>query len=228
MSEMPLEAFTRNDPRPTLVWRHLEMCTVGKCAHLGAIGDAAIVEGARLLRGRDVPNLAANGSFELESGPMEPEFLFPRFGAMPLAWRCQAMPTELGRVAVVETDAHAGARALRVEGAWDTEVFRWIPALPGRTYLLTGWLRGRVSTGNTSALVLSFLDADNKPVGEHRLQSLPAGSTDNWLEIVLADRAPADAAWVGFGVSASRQTGADWLEADDVQLRCAPLAADSP
>jgi hypothetical protein len=97
-----------------------------------------------------------------------------------------------------------------------------------RTYLLTGWLRGRVSTGNTSALVLSFLDADNKPVGEHRLQSLPAGSTDNWLEIVLADRAPADAAWVGFGVSASRQTGADWVEADDVQLRCAPLAADSP
>jgi hypothetical protein len=131
-------------------------------------------------------------------------------------------------VAVVETDARAGGRALRVEGAWDTEVFRWIPALAGRTYVLTGWLRGHVSAGNASALVLSFLDADNKPVGEHRLQSLPAGSSDNWVELALADRAPADAAWVGFGVSASRQTGRDWLEADDLKLRCAPRETHTP
>lgn len=228
MSEMPLEAFTRNDPRPSLAWRHLERCDLGKCDHLGAYAGSAIAAGARLLAGRDMPNLAANGSFELEGAPMRPEFLFPRYGALPLAWRCQAMPTERGRVAVVETDAHAGSRALRVEGAWDTEVFRWIPALPGRIYVLTGWLRGRVSPGNTSSLVLSFLDADNKPVGEHRLQALPAGETDNWRELAIAEHAPADAAWIGFGVSAARQVGGDHLEADDVQLRSANPSHKSP
>jgi len=226
MSDMPLEAFTRNDPRATLAWRHLQVCGAEQCRHLRAFASSEIVAGARLLEGRDMPNLAANGSFELEGAPMRPEFLFARYGALPLAWRCQAMPAERGRVAVVETDARAGTRALRVEGAWDTEMFRWIPALPGRTYVLTGWLRGRVSAGNASTLVLSFLDADNQPVGEHRLQALPVGRTDDWTEIALADRAPADAAWVGFGVSASRQTGTDWLEADDVQLRCAPLRGD--
>jgi hypothetical protein len=228
MGEMPLDPFTRNDPRPTLVWRHLQRCDVEQCDHLDALAHDAIVAGARLLAGRDMPNLAANGSFELEGAPMRPEFLFPHFGALPLAWRCQAMPTERGRVAVVETDAHVGERALRVEGAWDTEVFHWIPALPGRIYVLTGWLRGRVSPGNTSALVLSFLDADNKPVGEHRLQALPLGRTDAWTEIVLADLAPADAAWIGFGVSAARQIGGDWLEADSVQLRSANPSLASP
>jgi hypothetical protein len=220
MSEMPLDPFKRNDPRPTLAWRHLKGCAVDSCVHLEGLGDSPVVAGARLLARRDMPNLAANGSFELEGAPMRPEFLFPRYGTLPLAWRCQAMPTERGRVAVVETDAHAGKRALRVEGAWETEVFGWIPALPGRTYVLTGWLRGRVSHGNASALVLGFLDSDNKPVGEHRLRSLPAGRTDDWIEIALSERAPAEAAWVGFGVSASRQTGGDWLEADDVSLRC--------
>lgn len=220
MGDMPLDPFTRNDPRPTLAWRHLQRCEPGLCSHLAALEDSPIVAGARLLAGRDMPNLAANGSFELEGEPMRPEFLFLRYGALPLAWRCQAMPTEHGRVAVIETDAHAGARALRVEGAWDTEVFRWIPALPGRIYVLTGWLRGRVSPGNKSALVLSFRDADNKPVGEHRMQALPAGRTDGWTELALADHAPVDAAWVGLGVSVARQVDGDWSEADDVQLRC--------
>ncbi|HEY5552386.1 MAG TPA: DUF4838 domain-containing protein, partial [Opitutaceae bacterium] len=142
MSGMPLDPFVRNDPRLALAWRHLQRCSPDTCGHLAALEDGAIVEAARLLAGRDIPNLAANGSFELEGEPMRPVFLFPHFGKLPLAWRCQAMPTEHGRVAVVETDAHAGSRALRVEGAWDTEVFRWIPALAGRIYVLTGWLRG--------------------------------------------------------------------------------------
>jgi hypothetical protein len=228
MADMPLDPFTRNDPRPALAWRHLQKCGAGACGHLGALDGSAIVEGARLLAGRDIPNLAANGSFELEGDPMRPEFLFPLYGALPQAWRCQAMPTERGRVAVVETDARSGARALRVEGAWDTEVFRWIPALPGRIYILTGWLRGRVSPGNTSALVLSFLDADNRPIGEHQLQSLAACRTDNWTELVLAGRAPEGAAWVGFGVSVARQVGSDFVEADDVQLRSVNPAQANP
>jgi hypothetical protein len=227
MADMPLDPFTRNDPRLALAWRHLQLCDAAACAHLAALNGSAIVEGARLLADRDIPNLAANGSFEIEGDRMKPEFLFSRFGALPLAWRCQAMPTERGRVAVVETDARSGARALRVEGAWDTEVFRWIPALPGRIYVLTGWLRGRVSPGNTSAFVLSFLDANNRPIGEHQLQSLPAGRTDNWTELVLAGRAPEGAAWVGFGVSVARQVGSDYVEADDVQLRSVnPAQAD--
>jgi hypothetical protein len=218
MGEMPLDPFLRNDPRPALAWRHLRQCGADSCAHLANSVDREIVDGIRLFAGRDLPNLAANGSFEIEGEPMRPEFLFARFGALPQAWRCQAMPTERGRVAIVGTDAHAGSRALRVEGAWDTEVFRWIPALPERIYLLTGWLRGQISHGNTSALVLSFLDEDNNPVGTHRLQALPVGCVDDWTELALTGSAPAEAAWVGFGVSVARQVDGDFVEADDVQL----------
>jgi len=221
MSDMPLDPFLRNDPRPTLAWKHLQVCASADCQHLAGYEEgAAIIEGTRLLAGRDTPNLAANGSFELEGEPMRPEFLFPHYGVLPVAWRCQAMPTQTGRVAIIETNAHDGGKILRIEGAWDTEVFRWIPAQAGKIYVLNGWLRGRSSPGNTSALVMSFIDADNKPVGEYRMQSLPTGRTDGWRELALGDRAPAGTAWIGFGVSVARQVGDDFVEADDLELRC--------
>jgi hypothetical protein len=163
-------------------------------------------------------NIAGNPFFaERSAVGAEPDFLHPRDGARPAVWEVQAMSTETGRVTRVPNGP--AARALRIEGAWDTQVFQWLPAEPGRLYVATARLRGASSPGNDAGLFLSFLTKDRAATGEPRMQSLPKGETAGWRTQVLADVAPADAAWVGVGLGASRQGPVDWLEAAAVELR---------
>jgi hypothetical protein len=68
-------------------------------------------------------------------------------------------------------------------------------------------------------LFLTFLSADGKVVGVHRMQALPKGMTEAWWTAALADIAPANTAWVGVGFGASRQVAGDWLEAGSISLR---------
>jgi hypothetical protein len=109
-------------------------------------------------------------------------------------------------------------RALRIEGAWETQVSQLLPATPGRLHVTSAWMRGHSSPGNDAALILVFLTADGRITGEYRTQTLPKG-TSEWRSLLLAATAPADAAWVSVGVAAIRQPVGDWLEAADVELR---------
>jgi len=128
------------------------------------------------------------------------------------------MATETGKVLLVERISAAGAKALRIEGGWDTQVFQWRPAKPNSLYVTQAQLRGRSSPGNDSALFLTFLSASGKVVGVPRMQSLPKGETPAWRTAVLADAAPKDAAWVGIGVGSSRQVKDDWFEIGSFSL----------
>ena len=169
------------------------------------------------------PNLTSNSTFALASpDPMEPRFLYPKYGALPLSWIIRSMPTEMGAMALVDDidspKPSPGKRAIRIEGAWDSQLFQWIRAKPGSLYLATAQLRGLSSSGGDSSLVLTFLSGEGGNL-DSKAQSLPKGNTPHWRIAALGNRAPEDTAWVGVGVACTRQVPRDWLEAESVELR---------
>jgi hypothetical protein len=223
-TQTELTYFVSNDPVPRLLWlagqrdptapkRLLE-----KAGPVVAKQEPWLTLARTLADARPVANLAVNASFEKAANQsQEPRFLYPRSGKLPSAWEVHAMPTENGSVALLNTTG--APPRLRIECAWDTQVHQWLPATPGLFYVATAKLRGVTSPANDSALFLTFLDAAQKPIGAHRMQSLPKGTTHDWRTAVLADLAPAGAAWVGVGIGASRQVLGDWLEIRSIELR---------
>ncbi len=224
MTPVALAPFLRNDPVPRLLTLVGRQDPAAPRRLLAAADAAEVAPWARLATAwadgslAAAENIAVNAAFadRAERGA-DPEFLYPRGGVLPASWEVRAMPTENGRVGRVPNGP--AARALRIEGGWDTQVFQWLPAVPGRLYVASARLRGNSYPGNDAGLFLTFLTASKTPTGVHRMQSLPKGLTTDWREHTLADEAPADAAWVGVGVGASRQVAADWLEAAAVELR---------
>ena len=169
------------------------------------------------------PNLTANSLFLETAGEgKEPHYLYPRYGNLPARWVLKAMPTEEGRVALVESAGEGAAYSLRasirIEGAWDTQLYQWLQAKRGCAYLATARLRGRSSPGGDAALFLTFL-SESGNVLSGSMQSLPKGETSNWRVEALCDRAPPEAKWVGVGIGCARQTTGDWMEANSVELR---------
>ena len=234
MGAMALSYFVRNDPVPRLLWLAGRSDPTAPRRLLANAGVKASDESAwqelagALARGEldAAPNLAANGSFQ-KTAPagQEPRWLFPLSGDLPADWEVRSAATQTGRVALVDDADHPGRRCLRVEGAWDTQVFQWLPGEAGRAYVATASLRGQSSPGDDAGLFLTFLSATGRVVGTHRMQCLPKGMTADWRTLVLADRAPENTAWVGVGFGASRQVGSDWVETTAVELRSVAAGA---
>jgi len=229
-----LACFVRNDPVPRLLWLAGQR-DLGAPQRILELSGADVVASAEWwhlansFRAPDLlqwPELAVNGTFVRSMGNIqEPRFLYPHSGLLPEGWVVQSMPTEKGKVSLVESPLTAGPRVLRIEGAWDTQVYQWLPAKPGFVYVARAQLRGYSSPGNDSALFLTFLSAAGKVVGVYRMQSLPKDETVKWRTATLVDAVPEGAAWVGIGVGSSRQGQGDWLEVSSVSLiggKCAP------
>lgn len=231
------ESLLRNDPVPRLLFAaaiHDTSAPKRILAGAGGLGGArnswcamadCLVAGVKA-----APNLAANSSF-LESAQKNPEphFLYPRFGAMPAKWILNAMPTEKGRSSLVDGEGVGSQdpprRSLRIEGAWDTQVYQWLPAKPGYGYLATAFLRGKSSPGGDATLYLTFLSANGQVIAA-ATQSLPKGESQIWRVEALCDWAPPLSKWVGIGIGCTRQTEGDWMEGTSVELRGidAPIA----
>lgn len=236
MAAMELAPFLRNDPVGGLLWRAGQADARAPRRLLEAAGTDALqrepwrvladsFSGGKLSQARD---LTANGRFaKIAQEGQEPRFLFPLFGALPADWELRAMPTEGGKVGLVRAGEDTNARRLRIESAWDTQLYQWLPISARGGYVATARLRGHSSAGNDSALFLTFLSADGNVAGSYRMQSLPKGLTEEWRTLALADLAPVGAAWVGVGIGVSRQVAGDWVEVDSVELR-AVTGSDLP
>ena len=219
--------FLRNDPVPRLLWlagrndplapQRLLAAAGGEAGRWGpwqALAEA--LAGGKLL---SAPSRLANSSFaEVEPEGEVPRFLYPRSGPLPAGWFFRGMPAENYRATLTEPGAE-GARVLRIEGQWDAQLYQWQPAEPGRIYLATARVRGQSSPGNDSALYLSFLDKDKNRAAASGKQSMPKGLTGEPQTLVVADRAPANAAWVGCSFALTRQVAGDWVELGPVELR---------
>jgi len=231
VASMDLNHFLRNDPVPRLLWG----ASVKNPSRAGELlresGARSSEEGMwRTLAfalGTTRPSewslISKNSDFaQTAESPLEPKFLFARFGPMPAEWIVRAAPAELSQVSVQNRVSPALKSIVRVEGAWDTQIFQWHPVTRGHSYLALARMRGRTSPGNDSGLFLTFLDAGRKPVGIHRMQTLPKGESEAERLMVLADEPPLTAVWVGVGIGASRQVAGDWMEVSSVELKVSP------
>ena len=228
MTKTMLSGFMRNDPVPRLLWLAGLCDRLAPRRILAAAGSAAserkdwraLAEAVATGKLVDAPNMIANGSFaDVAEQSQEPRFLYPHSGLLPAKWQWRAMPTEMGKVERVDVGASRGQRALRIEGAWDTQFYQWIPVGEKSVFVGTVMMRGKSSPGDDAAFFMTFLDRTGKVVGMVRSQALPKGFTDDWRTMALADRAPDDAAWVGIGIVASRQSQGDWLEVTGGKLQ---------
>ena len=228
MTSTDLTGFMRNDPVPRLLWLAGKRDSAAPRRILAAAGPAAGLRVdwqvlADVLAVGDhltAPNLVANGSFaETVARSQEPRFLYPRSGTLPAKWAWRSMPTEKGKIELVDAETGGAERALRIEGAWDTQFYQWIPIKSKCVYVATAWLRGASSPGNDAALFLTFLDQSGRVAGTVRTHSLPKGLSQGWQTVALSDVAPDDAAWVGIGIVASRQSAGDWFEATAIKLQ---------
>lgn len=232
MTGTQLPHFVRNDPVPRLLWLAGQRDAPMPARLLAEASKRETCDKAwRLLadaRLRDAwevaPELLRNGSLAEAAGVrQEPGFLFPAWGELPAGWQVSAVATERGRTALLPGEPGVSGRGVRIEGAWDTQVFQWQRADAGNVYLARATMRGWVSPGSDAGLFFTFLAEDGKVVGTHRMQTLPKWTETGWVETVLADRAPEGTAWIGLGFGASRQGAKDWLEVRGCSLRAAEL-----
>jgi hypothetical protein len=209
-----LAALGRRDPvAPMAVLTELLVAGEPVPAHWSELA-AACANG----RFAQLNNRLANSDFAgVAAGRQGPVFLYPRWGELPSGWEMRGMATEAGRVGLVGT-AGQPDRALRIEGAWESQLSTTVPAAPGGLHVVEARMRGQSSPGADAALFLVFMTAEGRLTGEYRTQALPKGES-GWRSMLLAATAPADAAWVSVGVSALRQPAGDWLEVAGVELR---------
>ena len=133
-------------------------------------------------------------------------------------WDSRVEPAENAVAAVIPAAARTGSGGLRLANHKYASVFAWSPRQQARGFEVAAYLRGQLSSSARVMLTISWLDAAQNIIGSRRVRFIPASTTD-WTRLRVGQSAPADAAWVGVGISVAYQLPGDWVDVDDVSLR---------
>ncbi len=210
--------YERNDPRRRAAWR---------------LKEAPNVERATLNIERATP-LRLSGKELLADTSLAQLRINPPVGAMDLewvvagAWRGHGEPYQTRRVSILQKP---DGGSLLMQGCKQETFSQFTAAEPGKWYVARVKLRARVSPGNMTFLILNFQDEARWSLGMGAVDRLPEGEwglgtrlreatarqaedrgqmTDQDVELVVWTQAPAKAKWVGLGVRALNQVGADY------------------
>jgi hypothetical protein len=213
--------FLRNDPAFGAALALAQSGGNGVQAKLSAVSEREVREAVAYARARksgEGIERVPDGS--LETTPSAPQITAGlAFGiGLPEGWNSQVEPTELHRGELTANAVHTGNRGLRISGATNTTVFRWLPAAPGAFYAAQVQVRGRVTSSNAVTLTLGWLDGQQRHIGTVKVIRLPDGTWPDWQTLTQGARAPATAAWVGIGTRVQNQMAGDWAEFDDFSL----------
>lgn len=208
-----LQAYLRSDPTARVIQR------LGESAQGRA--ELAVDSGGSLARLSGVARENAAESRPADNLLMDPTWLGtsikPVERAIVLdwtpgggAWRGNGEPYETRSVRFL-TDAN-GARRIRFEGVRNESLGQWVPGEGGKPYVARTQVRARVSPGNETFLVMSFIDEKHAYVGASHSDRLPPGDWSEGVELHVAMRAPPGTRFVGFALRASRQVPGDFAE----------------
>jgi hypothetical protein len=98
-------------------------------------------------------------------------------------------------------------------------LYQTVAAQPGALYRATVRVRGKVSPGNMTFLLLTFANSTGKNVDTGFIDRLPIGEWNEWTTLEMIVRAPKDAAWLGFGLRALYQVNDDYAEFADPSVQ---------
>lgn len=140
-------------------------------------------------------------------------FLGPELPVVP-GWYFDFRPSEHLRVAAAK-DSEAG---IYFSGADVFSIFRDVPVVPERTYLLDATLRWKVSPDNRTHIKLLWTDRNGKRLQTDIPLQLPWGASNGAQRIVIPFRSPKKAYDVRIHFVSSRQYEGDFLELQRVDF----------
>lgn len=212
--------YLRNDPRPRALHR---------LAALGVSGsiDSDLVQSAFAGRRPDPAGLAAPGR-ELLTDPelrtlrkreVHP-FIALDWSEPDSPWKGKGEPFETRRIELHEEPDHSSnatsalraVRSIRYSGVNQEGLYQTVGAQPGALYRATVSVRGKVSPGNQTFLLLTFADAEGRNIDSGHIDRLPLGEWREWTTLEVIVRAPKDAKLLGFGLRALYQVNDDYVE----------------
>ncbi|MBI5766801.1 MAG: DUF4838 domain-containing protein [Verrucomicrobia bacterium] len=207
-----LEYYRRSDPTGAVV-RRLSQSESGRRLLMAERMTAIGAPGPELLRDGQWTDVAIGDT----SGPAMFEWAgSPAAGA----WRGHGDPYETRRI--TWGSQVGGGRALRFAGCKQETLSQWRDGVvPGATYVASVRVRGQVSPGNSTFLIMTFFDEKFQPFELGHTFRLPAGDWREWSEIAVVKPAPAKARYVGIGVRVLNQVNDDFAEFSGISLRLA-------
>jgi hypothetical protein len=216
-----LDDFLCTDPAYDAALTLLESGTVMAPGQLPAVEDAAVQDA--ISRWQDGLTDASrerlrSPSFEGEITPGLRIAGLQYRADITTGWDSRVEPAENAVAAVTAAAARTGSGGLRLANHKYASVFAWSPMPQARGFEVAAYLRGRLSSSARVMLTVSWLDASQKIIDSRRVRFIPT-STTAWTRLRVGQTAPADAAWVGVGISVAYQLPGDWVDVDDVSLR---------
>jgi len=115
-----------------------------------------------------------------------------------------------------------GRRALHFAGVNQEGFAQTVPVQPGALYRGTVQVRGRVSPGNMTFLLLVCTDSSGRFTDVGHIDRLPLGDWKEWTTLEFTLRAPPDARRLMFSLRALYQVGEDFVEFTAPSLRFIP------
>jgi len=139
------------------------------------------------------------------------------FAWSTLPWLGRGEPVE-GRAIRVSQDAE-GRGVVTYRHCKSERLQQWVRASAGMTYRASVRVRGRVSPGDQTYIIMSWMDPGNHYIGRPAADRLPDGDWSDGKTLVATGRAPAAAGFVGVAVYACNQTGADFASFSGLSLQ---------
>ena len=216
-----LDDFLCIDPAYDAALTVLESGTVLTPGQSPTIGDAAVQDAIS----RWQVGLADASRERLRSPSFEGEIMHGlRIAGLQYraditaGWDSRVEPAENAVAAVMAAAARTGSGGLRLANHKYSSAFAWSPLQQAQGFEVAAYLRGQLSSSARVMLIITWLDASQRMVASRRVRFIPT-STTGWTRLRIGQSGPANAAWVGVGITVAYQLPGDWVDVDDVSLR---------
>ncbi len=197
-----LGEYTRNDPRPRAAFR-LAREAKEPVNGLDFTGLDRLPAAAALARsGTEV--LADASLKELRIKP--PQGFTDLEWVSSGEWRGHGEPYRTRRISL---EPSGGGQAIRLSGCKQDTLSQWRSAVPGALYVARAKVRGKVSLGNMTFLILNFGTGSMNSPGIGSVDRLPVGDYPDGVELITWAVAPPNAGRVGLGVRVLNQVNDD-------------------
>lgn len=223
--------YQRHDPRRRALWRLLAVgrADEGREQFRAAFGDLVAGRLPVVAEGRELLIDGALARLVLRDEKTSTALEWVQSGA----WRGHGEPYEtrdimLDVVRMEGEEAKAreqgqekenDLRVLRFAGCKQETLSQWRPGKAGAWYVGTAQVRGKISPGNLTFLIISFLDAKGQHIGIGSIDGLPVGDWPKPVEMAVFLQAPAEAVQVGFGLRVLNQVNDDYVEFSRLSLK---------
>ncbi|MGI5818639.1 MAG: DUF4838 domain-containing protein [Armatimonadota bacterium] len=163
-----------------------------------------------------------NGSFEEGEAAVDevPAALNWTSENTPPGWSRWIRPGTTAEMLWTEEDARTGKRSVKVTGATACSFLQRIDVEPGEHYVVSGYIRARVSEGTATRINVQWQDAAGAWHDAPSVMSeLQPGETDGWVRRGAFLRVPDGAYRAVLGLSVQSQRPGDYAFFDDMSFR---------